>query len=104
MNGYFSEYEAYTESEIEEIKCDRIILRCGRTIKFAECIESYTIHNPMATSCIGDKESDDKSFTFYCSPHPIMIKFCRGSDYSETHSFNDFESCINAFGYMFCDY
>ena len=68
---YFSNYEAFTENEISEISEYGITLKNGMYIDFDVCASVWAKVNLLKeSSCVGERESNDLSFTFipYLNP------------------------------------
>ena len=107
MDNYFSDYDAYSEDSVVNILSDGIQFSDDRSILFDECAQNgrqYSENEPD-TNCIGEKDTDDGSFMFYCSPRPVMIKFFpRLFSKSVPKRMSELENQINRYGYSltFC--
>lgn len=77
------DYDACTENEIVSINETGISLKTFRFINFNECAYNFKITNGGSGRCVGEREIEDLSFTFYTSPKPIMIKFLPKNRLSE---------------------
>ena len=110
-DGYFNDYEAFSENEISEITENGIALKNGMYIDFAVCEEvSGKVNRAQNKRCIGEREAADCSFTFYTLPKPIMIKFIPKEKQTELFSENDaqgrffeLQKLIDEFGYKTYD-
>lgn len=104
---YFSNYEAFTENDLLEITSQGIALKNGMYIDFAKCAKHWARMNSSSQStCVGEREVGDFSYTFYTEPKAIMIKFmdnCQSPVSSARMRFNDFYGKIKEYGYMTCD-
>ena len=102
MDNYFSDYDAYSEDSVVNILSDGIQFSDDRSILFDECAQNgrqYSENEPD-TNCIGEKDTDDGSFMFYCSPRPVMIKYSpRIFSKSVQQRMNDLEKHIKEYGY-----
>jgi hypothetical protein len=79
----FEDYDAFTDNEILNISETGISLKSFRFINFKECAYNFKITNGGSGQCIGEREIEDLSFTFYTSPKPVMIKFIPKNRLSE---------------------
>ena len=104
MNEYFDEYDTYSEDSMVSILPDGITLSDGRKILFDECARNFGRYAEGTSDAqyIGEMDSDDGSFMFYCSPRPVMIKFLpRIFSKSVRQRMNKWEQKINRYGYVF---
>ena len=106
----FEDYDAITENEILSICETGITLKSFRFINFEEC--AYHFKKTMGGSgkCIGEREIEDLSFTFYTSPKPIMIIFIKKNKLTELLSkrnaasrFQKLQKQIIKYGYSTLD-
>ena len=75
-NSYFNDYDAFTENEISDVTENGIALRNGTFIDFEVCTETWAKTKGVERSmCVGERDAEDLSFTFYSLPKAIMIKF-----------------------------
>lgn len=111
-DNYFADYDAFTENELRDITPKGILLRNNVWIDFAVCAKNYKeTHNlEKDTSCIGEIDASDLSFTFYASPKPIMIAFIEKNKVVEfflnnnAHKrFCDLQKKISEYGYRTFD-
>lgn len=79
----FEDYDAFTDNEILNVSETGISLKSFRFINFKECAYNFKITNGGSGKCVGEREIEDLSFTFYTSPKPIMIKFIPKNRLSE---------------------
>ena len=93
----FSTYNAYTDKDVLWINQAGITLKSGVFIDFKVCSENYGKANSESNSiCVGERDITDLSFTFYASPHPIMIKYIPGNKFFETFlPLNAIKRCDN---------
>ena len=106
IDDYFDEYDAYPEDSIVSILSDGITLSDGKIILFDECARNFGRYAEAVsdTQYIGEMDSDDGSFMFYCSPRPVMIKFLpRIFSKSVRQRMNEWDQKINQYGYSFSD-
>lgn len=109
MDSYFADYDVYPEESILRILPDGIELSTGRKILFDECVENYHRQsgNTSDANLIGEKDRDDGSLMFYCSPQPVMIKcipksfIIRAFTKSVPQRMSGLESKIAGYGYSF---
>ncbi len=104
MDDYFADYNAYSEDGIVHILPDGMELSDGRKILFDECLQNFRRYseNLPEPKYIGEKDTDDGSIIFYCSPRPVMIKFLpRFLSKSVLQRMDALEKEINAYGYSF---
>ena len=102
MDDYFDDYDAYSDDSIVNILSDGIELSGGRKILFDECARNFRRYseNVPDAKLIGEKDTDDGSFMFYCSPRPVMIKYSpRIFSKSVQQRMNDLEKHIKEYGY-----
>ena len=74
----------------------------GGKILFDDCARTFGHYseNVPDTNCIGEKDTDDGSFMFYCSTKPVMIKFLpRLLSKSVPQRMREWENRINGYGY-----
>ena len=110
-SDYFSTYGAYTDKDILWINQAGITLKSGVFIDFKVCSENYGKANSESNSiCVGERDITDLSFTFYASPHPIMIKYILGNKFFETFlplnvtkRFDNMRRTIITYGYTTYD-
>ena len=108
---YLSDYEAFTENEISEVSPKDITLRNGMHIDFSECAKVWGEVNSLdKTTCVGERDITDLSFTFYCLPKPIMIKFIKkGKMYEKfskrnaSYRFHKLQNKISEYGFTTFD-
>ena len=108
---YFSDYEAFTENEISNISAQGIALKNGMYIDFIECTKVWAEANSLEkTTCVGEREITDLSFTFYCLPKPIMIKFIekgklyeKFSKYNASCRFHELQNKLYEYGFTTFD-
>ena len=108
---YLSDYEAFTENEISEVSPKDITLRNGMHIDFIECTKVWAEVNSLEKStCVGERDIADLSFTFYCLPKPIMIKFIKkGKMYEKfskrnaSYRFHELQNKISEYGFTTFD-
>ena len=108
---YFSTYDAYTDKDILWINQAGITLKSGVFIDFKVCSENYGTANSESNSiCVGERDITDLSFTFYASPHPIMIKYIPSNKFVElflplnaTNRFDNMRRTIITYGYTTYD-
>lgn len=104
---YFSDYDAFTEHDISEITANGIALKNGRCIDFAVCAEVWAkVHSLKISTCIGECDITDLSFTFYTLPNPTEITFVEKTKCFELFSkrnakrrFRDLQTQIIGHGY-----
>ncbi len=104
MEDYFADYDVYSDDSIVNILPDGIECSDGRKILFDECARNYYHHigSKPDAKYIGEKDADDGSFIFYCSPHPVMVKFLpRFLSKSVQQRMTDWEKQMNKYGYLF---
>ena len=102
----FEDYDACTENEITGICKDGISLKSFDFINFKECAYNFKQTEGGSGKCVGEREIQNLSFTFYTSPKPIMIKFIEKNIFVEFISkenalsrFNKFQKQILEYGY-----
>ena len=102
----FEDYDACTENEITGICKDGISLKSFGFINFKECAYNFNQTEGGSGKCVGEREIQNLSFTFYTSPKPIMIKFIEKNIFVEFISkenalsrFNKFQNQILEYGY-----
>ncbi len=108
---YFAFYEAFTENEMSHISPKGIALRNGMYIDFIECTKVWAEANALEkTTCVGERDITDLSFTFYSLPKPIMIKFIEKGRLAEIFSkpnavfrFHDLQNKILEYGFSTFD-
>ena len=79
----FEDYIACTENEIMGINKNGISLKSFGFINFEECAYHFKQAEGGPENCVGVRENEDLSFTFYTSPKPIMIKFIEKNKFIE---------------------
>lgn len=79
----FEVYDACTENEIISISKEGIYLKSFNFINFKECAYNFMQIHGGSGKCVGEREIEDLSYTFYTSPKPIMIKFFEKSKFWE---------------------
>ena len=108
---YFTDYEAYTENDIEEITHQGISLKMDNFIDFNECAHTYMkAHSTNESMSVGERDITDNSFTFYTLPKPTMIKFIEKGRLAELiarkntrQRFYELQKKINELGYKTFD-
>lgn len=103
-DNYFADYDAYSSEDIVRILPEGIELSDRRKILFDECARNFIQYagSPPNAKYIGEKDTDNGSFMFYCSPRPVMIKFLhRFLSKSVQQRMDELEQEINAYGYSF---
>ena len=108
---YLSDYEAFTENEISDISSQGIALKSGIYIDFNECTKVWAEVNSLEkTTCVGERDVTDLSFTFYTHPKPIMIKYIPKGRLTELFSkhntvcrFHDLQNKIYEYGFTTFD-
>ncbi len=108
---YFGDYDVCTEKGILEVSTRGIALRSGMHIDFIECSKVWAEVNSLdKTTCVGERDITDLSFTFYCLPKPIMIKYIPKGRLAELFSkrntvcrFHDLQNKIYEYGFTTFD-
>ncbi|MBQ7314948.1 MAG: GNAT family N-acetyltransferase [Clostridia bacterium] len=108
---YFADYEVCTENDVSEITAKGIALKNEMFIDFEECTKMWAKMNDVEQSkCIGERDIEDLSFTFYTLPKSIMIKFLEKGRFVEFLSknnvhrrFHNLQNKIVEFGYRTFD-
>lgn len=108
---HFLDYDYTTDSEITDISANGIALRCGTYIDFNECAKVWAEVNSLdKTTCVGERDITDLSFTLYCLPKPIMIKFInKGKIYEKfskrnaSYRFHELQNKISEYGFTTFD-
>ncbi len=108
---YFADYEAFTEDEIYDISAQGITLRNGMYIDFNKCTEVWAEANSLEkTTCVGEREITDLSYTFYALPKPIMIMFIKKGRLAEffskrnaSYRFHKLQNKISEYGFTTFD-
>ena len=87
MGNYFTSCELFTENDISKIDARGISLKNGMYISFAECAEHWAKMNSCeGSTCIGERDIINFTFTFYALPKPIVIKFIKKRSFFEFFS------------------
>ena len=109
-DNYFSDYDAYPETDIAQISENGITLSNGKIISFADCVKNYALYNDTkGQPIVGEREVSDLSFTFYSSPRAVMIKFpempCHDGVFAASvqQRFYSLQKQLEAFGFYTCD-
>lgn len=94
-----------TDDEIAEVTEEGITLKNRTRIDFAVCAQIWDeIHADDGARCVGDRDADELSFTFYALPNPVTVRFDpKGCQENAFRRFLDLQERIVGFGYTTYD-